>query len=178
MTQFTPRRSSPRLRTLDYRGAYAYFVTANTYNRQRVFQGPVVEIAVEALYEAAVKRSFRIVAYTFMPDHVHLLVQGMSAESNLHRFMQLFKQLTGFRFKKEIGRNLWHRSYYDHVLRDEEDTGDVAAYIWHNPVRAGLVKDAASYRWSGPSDRLGVSAFDRAEALSLRLQPLFEESAV
>ncbi len=64
--------------------------------------------------------------------------------------MQRFKQVTGYGFKRRLGQPLWQRSYYDHVLRGEEDTEDVAEYIWNNPVRAGLVTDRDSYPFWGP----------------------------
>lgn len=53
-----------------------------------------------------------------------------------------------------------------HVLRGEEDVDDIAAYFWHNPVRAGLVASAAEYAYSGPPEGLGALS-DRPEGLSL-----------
>ena len=41
-------------------------------------------------------------------------------------------------------------SFYDHILRDKDAPADVAWYIWLNPVRAGLVKKAEEYPYSGP----------------------------
>jgi hypothetical protein len=73
----------------------------------------------------------------------------------LRGFAHHFKTLTGFRYKKAIGRSLWQISYHDRVLRRDEEIHDVAAYIWHNPVRAGLVSDAAAYAFSGPRPLAG-----------------------
>ena len=36
---------------------------------------------------------------------------------------------------KEIGENIFQRSYYDHVIRDEEDYQTRVAYIYENPMR-------------------------------------------
>jgi hypothetical protein len=44
---------------------------------------------------------------------------------------------------------LWQPSYYDHVLRKDEDTLNVARYILDNPVRKGLVKHFLEYGFSG-----------------------------
>jgi hypothetical protein len=41
--------------------------------------------------------------------------------------------------------------FYDHVLRREEDSLAIAAYIVANPVRAGLVKSVTEYSYSGSS---------------------------
>jgi hypothetical protein len=100
-----------------------------------------------------------------MPDHLHLLVTG-SDDAPLIRFVQHFKQATGHR-----RAGLWQRSYYDHVLRYEEDLASVARYIWGNPVRAGIVENVTEYTYSGPREAMaehGCDAEDRAEALSLR----------
>jgi len=177
MTAFTSRKTSPRLERFDYRGQHAYFVTINTQNRQRELGGEWSRTCVSILAATAAKLDFEMIAFTFMPDHVHLLAAGTSDTADLVKFMQKYKQLTGFAYKRQAGRQLWRRSYYDRVLRSESEIADIAAYIWHNPVRGGLTHDAASYPFSGPADRFEALASDRAEALSLRLGPLFEQSA-
>ena len=99
--------------------------------------------------------------YCLMPDHVHFLV-ATDAENDLVRFIHRFKQQTGwwFRNRYEAGGlkasptsesdrpTLWQKSYYDHVLRRDEDTGDVVRYILENPVRAGLAVSASEYPYA------------------------------
>ena len=86
-----------------------------------------------------------------MPDHVHLLLAGRE-RSSLQDFARYFKQLSGYKFKREHSASLWQVSYYDHVLRREEDAGQIAAYIWDNPVRAGMVESRFEYPFSGPRE--------------------------
>ena len=83
-----------------------------------------------------------------MPDHFHLLVIGKDDKSNLKKFLSLFKQKSGYWFKKNYNKNLWHISYYDHILRKEESIENVASYILENPVRKGLVSDFREYPFS------------------------------
>ena len=113
-----------------------------------------VRFCIKTLGEEAGTHQFEVLAYCFMPNHVHLLVVGLTATSHLKPFMQQFKQITGFAFKQEQGVSLWHRSYHDRVLRQEESIHAVAAYIWANPVRGGLVQNAVDYPYSGPTERL------------------------
>ena len=40
-------------------------------------------------------------------------------------------------------------SYYDHVLRKEEDKMSIALYILGNPVRRGQLEDCRAYPYSG-----------------------------
>ncbi len=177
---FAARKSSPRLRGFDYTGTHAYLITMNTANRLPHFSSAgLVESCLSRLSELAQRHSFDVFAYCFMPDHIHLLLQGTSESSRLDRFMQQFKQVTSYHFKRQAGSGLWHRSYHDRVLRQEEALPDVANYIWHNPVRAGLVDTRERYPFSGPAERLldrpslrqsadGAALFDRPEGLSLR----------
>jgi putative transposase len=113
-----------------------------------------VRFSIKTLHEKAAGHGFEVLAYCFMPNHVHLLVVGLIETSRLQPFVQQFKQITGFAFKQEHGAPLWHRSYHDRVLRRDEDLPAVAAYIWGNPVRAGLVESVEEYPYSGPTERL------------------------
>jgi REP element-mobilizing transposase RayT len=84
-----------------------------------------------------------------MPDHLHLLVAGTTPAADAREFIRRFKQRSSFSWKHQGGATLWQRSYYDRVLRRDEDVISVARYILANPVRAGLVGDAAQYALSG-----------------------------
>jgi putative transposase len=88
-----------------------------------------------------------------MPDHLHLLLQGGSLKANLLKFVNGFKQRTSYGFWLRNKKELWQVSFYDHILRDADAPADVAWYIWMNPVRAGLVKKAGEYPYSGPFGR-------------------------
>lgn len=165
MTRGLNRLSSPRLKGFEYRGFYAYMITANTSDSRTYFVDPnLTSACVDDLLKSAEAESFEVLAYCFMPYHVHLLIQGERESSDLGRLMKRFKQSTGYRFKQATGNQLWHRSYHDRVLRREESILEIANYIWYNPVRAGLVADLTSYPYSGPSSRFA----DRPEGLSLR----------
>ncbi|MDO8611500.1 MAG: hypothetical protein Q7R32_01595 [Dehalococcoidia bacterium] len=63
--------------------------------------------------------------------------------------MKAFKQMSGYHHRRALGQRLWQKGYYDHVLRSGEDANAVAEYIFHNPVRAGLVESAAQHPFSG-----------------------------
>ena len=108
-----------------------------------------VELVADALSRSLDSYGFTLHAYCFMPDHLHLLTSGTDSKS-LMRFIQHFKQLSGYAYKQATGTNLWQISYWDRVLRSDEDGITTARYIWGNPVRAGLVEDARQYEFSGP----------------------------
>ena len=142
-----PKR--PRLKDFDYIGTYAYFITILTKDRSTYFKEvKVVDSLIDILVGEARSERFNVLAYCFMPDHLHLLVSGADDNSNLKKFISLFKQKSGYWFKKNYNENLWHISYYDHILRKEESLEDVAFYILENPVRKDLVSDYREYHFS------------------------------
>jgi putative transposase len=143
------RKHAPRLRSFDYAGPYAYFITCATYQKRPYFKTKeIVDVVLPVLRQSGEKNDFGIYAYCFMPDHLHILLVG-EGKSSLHRFMKTFKQESSFAFTRAHAGLLWQRSYYDHVLRKEEELEDVALYILNNPVRKRLVDDYKSYAFAG-----------------------------
>lgn len=151
LNQKEPFPKRPRLKDFDYIGTYAYFITIRTKDSTANFkEAELVNQLISLLFETAKSEEINVLAYCFIPDHLHLLVQGIDKNSDLKKFIGLFKQKSGYWFKKNYNGNLWHISYYDHVLRKEESMGGVARYILENPVRKGFVSDYRDYpfTWS------------------------------
>jgi REP element-mobilizing transposase RayT len=101
---------------------------------------------------------FALVAYCVMPDHVHALLEARAERSDFKAMMKRFKQMTGFAYKKQTGRQLWQPGYHERVLRDDEASEAVARYILENPVRAGLTRELGEYpyAWSDVYDLAGL----------------------
>ncbi len=150
-------RQSPRLKGFSYRGGFAYNLTFVTRGRKPLLAQPaVVHPCLDDLTVAAVQDGFDLLAYCFMPDHLHVLACG-SQNASLQEFARHFKQLSGYHFKEKHGAHLWQISYYDHVVRREESLKTIAAYIWDNPVRKGLVRNRQDFAFSGPREFLDES---------------------
>ena len=132
------RQPRPRLAGFDYKGRYAYHVVLTVKTRSEVFADlEFGRWSASQLAESARLTNFDVLAYCFMPDHTHLLIQGTEDSSFLVAFVQNFKQRTAFHFKRESGDQLWQQSYFDRVLRGDEHLEDVANYVFENPVAAG-----------------------------------------
>ena len=141
----TFRRKNNRLGKQVYAGRHAYSLTMACHGRTPWFHNAnLVARCLEFLHWAAEKHDVEVYAYCFMPDHVHLLVQGGKG-TRLADFVHDYKQKAGYLVKSVAGRVLWQRSYYDHVLRTDEDLFATARYIAANPVRAGLVGRPGDY---------------------------------
>jgi putative transposase len=78
-----PTHGPGHLRTFDYVGLYAYFLTFCRDRRRRIFSdASAVELVREQILRAAAYERFAVVAYCFMPDHAHLLVEGQCDSSD------------------------------------------------------------------------------------------------
>ena len=140
----------PRLKDFEYRGRHSYFLTFCTYRRKvTLHDTSVASMVVDQILRAARRFEFDVLAYCVMPDHVHLLVHGRSDRSALHRFVKRAKQSSGQIYARAVKESLWQDSYYDHVVRPEENLAGIACYIIQNPVRARLVASALDYQFSG-----------------------------
>jgi REP-associated tyrosine transposase len=145
------RTNNPgHLTSFDYLGLYRYFLTFCVNGRREVFiDDAVVSIVRQQILRAASENRFAILAYCFMPDHLHLLVEGESDDADCRRFIKSSKQYSGFYYSNAYRQRLWQRYGYERVLRNDEATLDVARYILDNPLRAGIVRDVREYRFVG-----------------------------
>jgi len=140
-----------RLPHFSYVGIHQYSLTFCTLQRHRVFvTAVIVEGSLDQISRAARDHEFAILAYCFMPDHLHLLVEALSETSDLIAFAHAVKQRTSYEHRCQFQNGaLWQKGYFEHVVRDDESMKTQAKYILENPVRAGLVNEPLAYRFSG-----------------------------
>jgi len=109
----------------------------------------VVNLALGQILRACSPSRTRVTVYCFMPDHLHLLVEGTDDGADAKRFFTLAKQFSGYMHSRTYQTKLWQRYGWEHVLRDDQRSEDLARYILDNPVRAGLVSTARAHLFSG-----------------------------
>jgi putative transposase len=139
-----------RLKDFDYRGFHRYFLTFCTLDRRPTFaRAAIVECVLAQFRRAADRTAIELLAYCFMPDHAHLLVGGTQDDADGRSFIALAKQLSAFHVSRQFGVRLWQHYAYEHVLRGDEDSLQVARYIIANPLRAGLATSVYDYPFVG-----------------------------
>ena len=149
-SRLVPRHHPPRLPPSEYLGLRRYFVTACTPHRRPFFTiATVATVTIDQLRACSARQMFAVIAYCLMPDHAHLLVEGQADDSDLQAFVHAWKLRSSFHTRPQVGGPLWQRGYYEHTLRSDESTIDVARYVLANPVRAGLVAYPTEYVWVG-----------------------------
>ena len=155
-----PKRKHNRLESYDYSSYGVYFLTFCTINRKCILSrivgggvldapypnltnmGRIVEKRIQSMNQ--VYQDIQTIKYVIMPNHVHLLVSvqpeseghgpsGTPAPTNalIPPYISTLKRMCN----KEIGENIWQRSYHDHVIRGEKDFQMIWQYIDTNPAR-------------------------------------------
>lgn len=127
------------------------FVTFTTHRRWYLPPKARDEVLIACLHLDGMKRELH--ACVVMPDHAHLLFTPMSDTEgpiSIPEIMQKLKSESAHGVNAALQRKgrVWQSESFDHVLRREEVIDAKVSYILENPVRAGLVRDAADYRWS------------------------------
>jgi putative transposase len=109
-----------RLADASYVGVGVYFLTFCTKNREPHFTTrAAVDPVLAQFLRTADDEGFAIRAYCFMPDHVHLLIEGLTEQSDVRGFAKMAKQRSGYVFKQSGGAPLWQEGYVDSVLRSD-----------------------------------------------------------
>ena len=150
-------RKPVRLRNFDYSQNGAYFVTVCTKDRQKVLsnivgegfplpkllpQGKIVDDVIKEIPQKY--NCVKIDKYVIMPDHIHLLISitKINGRGNpsptIETVMGWFKyqatkkinQATG-----NVGKKVFQRSFFDHIIRNENDYREIWGYIENNPAR-------------------------------------------
>ncbi len=140
----------PRLPILQYIGPFRCFLTLCSHRRVAVFRSAesVSRTLMEFLRVAEHER-FAVLAYCFMPDHLHLLVEGRSSDSDLRLFVSAAKLRSERMHASVHGTRLWQEGYHQRVLRRAQDSRAIARYILEYPVRAGMVRTPLKYPYLG-----------------------------
>ncbi len=164
-----PVRKHNRIKHYDYSLSGAYFVTICTHDRKRILSeiagdGALVlhpggDIAESMIQRIADKYPYVSVDhYVIMPDHIHILLRIASSQNRLDlgdadgtgnpsptigNIVGWYKYQTSKQINLmngTIGEIVFQRSYYDHVIRNQQDYDDTWTYIENNPRKWVLEK--------------------------------------
>jgi len=81
-----------RLKNYDYTGYNCYFITICTRDKKHALKDAgLIAWLADILKEKAESFSFRIWAYCFMLDHLHLLIEGKAINSDMKKFISSYK---------------------------------------------------------------------------------------
>ncbi len=174
MAESHPNRQSIRLRGWDYTTPGWYFVTINTHDNAPLFGAIVNGCMVLSAAGQVAERCWREVpihfsaaqtdAFIIMPNHMHGLLRLIAAGEQspapaLGDVVGAYKAAVS----RTIGRGgqlparpvaagaspIWHRNYWDVIVRDEQALANIRQYIRLNPQNYHAVIQAGAPRFLG-----------------------------
>lgn len=139
---------------------YPHHIIQRGNNRQMIFADTQdFETMLALLTEYAQKFAVAVHAYVLMDNHFHLLATPAMGEA-LPLMMQAVGRSYVRYFNNRHGRSgtLWEGRYRSTLIETERYLLACMVYIDLNPVRAGMVAQAADWRWSSHAHSLGLRA--------------------
>ena len=152
-----PKRKPTHMKSFDYSENHRYFITICSDGKRKIFSDisvgeglapPVIHLSAigKIIEEQLLALSTRyhqieIENHVIMPNHLHMILRlenagGASPSPTTHDIICTLKSLVT-RSCRQIGYrgNIWQRSYYEHIIRNEDDYKNTWIYIDNNPAR-------------------------------------------
>jgi REP element-mobilizing transposase RayT len=127
-----------------HQGHSLYFLTFCTFKRKKLLHlSGIPEFLIEELhfYSRKIKS---LIAYTIMPDHIHLIIEVEEAEM-VSDFLRDFKKYTSIEIRRmlipqsiEIKGRLWQPGTMDHMIRmgwENRDYQNHLSYVFFNSIK-------------------------------------------
>lgn len=152
-----PQRKETRLKHFDYSTNGAYFITVCTENHKCILSKivgdgfPVPQltecgkITENIMNEIEIKYdNVRVDKYVIMPNHIHIIltisdVFGTGNPSpTVSNIIAWFKYTSTKLINQKynsVGNRIFQRSFYDHIIRNENDYKEIWQYIENNPAK-------------------------------------------
>jgi REP element-mobilizing transposase RayT len=146
-------RKQLRLKGWDYSKNGAYFITICTKDKKHLFG----HVGADSISAQMIDKTFNEIIgkynnvycskYVIMPNHFHAIIHieraDMESAPTISKVIQEFKRYSTIEYIKLVkqdilppfDKQLWQRSYFDHVIRNQQDYEDAWNYIEGNPSK-------------------------------------------
>ena len=150
-----PNRKLPRLRGFDYSSQNYYHVTICTCDKKHLF-GTIEELNIfgkiaqqELINIPSHFKGVTIDQFVIMPNHIHaIIIIGRNKETEWSRPFPTLPTIVGL-YKSGISKKIheirpgievWQKSFYDEIIRNEQSYREIWEYIGGNPLQWQLDK--------------------------------------
>jgi putative transposase len=149
---------------------YAHELTFSCYRRQPLLTDDRRCVLLSRAIDRAIeKHGFELIAFVYMPEHVHLIVFPIDPTAQVSRLLFAIKRPFSFRVRQQlhdtsdplldsltIRDRPGHRSFrfwqegpgYDRNIRKVDTLRAAVDYVHHNPVRRGLCDSPDKWKFS------------------------------
>jgi len=133
---------------IEYEGALYHLLSRGNEQRDIFKDERDRNIFFDTIGECSERFEIDVFAFVLMDNHYHLLVRTRHA--NLKKAMHWFGTTYTQRFNRRHFRNghLFQGRYKSIIVQNDAYLLQLSYYIHRNPLRAGIVKRLADYRWS------------------------------
>lgn len=135
-----------------------------------------IQVLRDAVKDTRGQRPFEIIAWVVLPDHLHCIWRLPAGDGDFStrwgaikaRFTRAVVGRPGFSPASSLPvvqsgryaglkpglrenkreRPIWHRRFWEHHIRNEEDLTAHIRYCWFNPVKHGLADHPAAWPYS------------------------------
>ncbi len=133
---------------IQFEGAL-YHILSRGNEKRDIFRDNEDRVSfMNGLGEMSARFDIDIFAYVLMNNHYHILLR--TTHANLSRAMQWFGATYTRRFNNRHVRSghLFQGRFKSIIVQNEAYLMQLSCYIHRNPLRAGVVKRLADYKWS------------------------------
>ena len=167
-----------------------FFFTVVTFHRRPILTDPLCREALrESIIDVRSEMPFTIDAWVLLPDHLHAIWTLPPLDADYSKRWGRIKAGFTTRVRSVFDRaelstrsrqmrheaTIWHRRFWEHEIRDEEDYRRHMDYVHYNPVKHRLVERAVDWPyftfhrlvregvyskdWGVAEDTFGTSSF-------------------
>lgn len=118
-----------------------------------LLDGAAARIVEQALLAFDAAR-YDLLGWCIMPNHVHAVINPYKGRG-VGDLVRSWKMFSGRELNRSAGRAgaFWARDYFDRFMRNEDHLAKTLQYVEANPVKAGLVAEAADWLFSSARHR-------------------------
>ena len=135
-----------------------YFFTVNLADRRGDLCVRHIDILRAAVRNARTVAPFHIDAWVVLPEHMHCIWTLPDDDTDFSNRWRMIKAVFSRNIPDGEGRSpsriakgergIWQRRFWEHAIRDDHDYRAHMDYVHFNPVKHGLVENAASWPYS------------------------------
>lgn len=152
-----PKRKQNRLKNFDYSTNGAYFITLCTINHKCILSKivgdgfPVPQLTIcGSIIENIINEidiqydNVNVDTYVIMPNHIHMILtisndfgtgNPSPTISNIIAWLKYSSTKLINQKYNSAGNRIFQRSFYDHIIRNENDYNEIWQYIEQNPKK-------------------------------------------
>ena len=140
----------PRIQPFDRYVSPVYFITVTTFGRRRVLAKDWLHEGFVNYWTKRVEMGLACGRYVIMPEHIHFFLRIDPNQLRLGTTVGMMKRSLSVELVRHgVGAPHWQPSFFDHLVRSEEQLRVKREYVIYNPVEAGFVRIPEEWPYAG-----------------------------